>query len=228
MPRFHTLFVASLAVLASPALAQDVTYYTGVAVTSNYISNGSTQTQDGPAVQPYFEVGIGGFYTGLWASNVDFGTGDRAEIDLYLGYRAALWRDRLGLDVGYARYFYDDSGDCCGEIKLSALLKVAPGLGVNAYAAYDPVANTLNRRATLAYEVTDALAVSASYGRAGSLHTEYWNVGGSYALNDIASLDLRYHGSGSAAGNPGMVATLTFATSQKTLRRLFGTPASQR
>lgn len=149
--------------LASPALAQDVTYSAGVAVTSNYVSNGVTQTQDGPAVQPYLEVALGGFYAGTWMSNVDFGTGDSVEIDLYLGYRTKL-ADLVFLDLGYARYFYDDSGDCCGEFKLSALVPVGDDFGLQAYFAYDPENDKLNTRATLAYEVSEQFALSGTYG----------------------------------------------------------------
>lgn len=211
---------------AATAAAEEVSYFAGVALTSNYVSNGVTQTRDGAAIQPYLEASKGGFYAGIWASNVDFGTADTAEIDLYLGYRTSLFDDVLGLDIGYARYFYNASGDCCGEVKLSALVRLAPGFGVEGYLAYDPEFDVLNRRGTLAYEVNDALALSASWGTRGAGFSDYWDVGGSYAFNETVSIDARYLGS--EAGDPGLVVTLSLATAQGTLRRLFGVRSAQR
>ncbi|MEX0286248.1 MAG: TorF family putative porin [Paracoccaceae bacterium] len=218
------LTLATCSMVPTLSAAQDVNYYAGVAFTSNYISNGVTQTQDGPAIQPYFEVESQGFYAGIWASNVDLGNSDNAEIDLYLGYRTGLFNDRLGIDIGYARYFYNDSGDCCGELKFNALYELVPDLGVEAYFAYDTEAEVLNSRATLAYKVNDQLALSGVWGKINN-NREYWHAGGSYAFNGSVSLDVRYHGS--TAGDPGLVATLSFATSQDTLRRLFGNQAQR-
>ena len=217
---------AALALVGPAARADPVEYYAGVTFTSNFVSDGMTETRDGAAVQPYLEAKFNGFYAGIWGSTVDFATADRAEVDLYLGYRTAVLDGRLGLDLGYARYFFDDSGDCCGELTLSALYAVTDRFGIGGYVAYDPVVEAFNRRATLEYKVNDRLAVSARWGKIDAGGRTYWDAGGSYAFNDIASLDLRYYGA--SAGDPGLVLSLSFATTQGTLRRLFGTAGGRR
>jgi uncharacterized protein (TIGR02001 family) len=130
--RYHRLCaavgaVACAAVLylgAAPVLrAQETQFYTGIDIATDYVSNGISQTNGKPALQAHLEVENSGFYAGTWMSNVDFANSDNAEIDLYLGYRSGLG-DKLFVDLGYARYLYDSTGDCCGEIKASATLSV--------------------------------------------------------------------------------------------------------
>jgi len=207
--------------MASPAMSQEISYYAGISATSNYVSNGITQTSGNPAIQPYLEMEYAGFYAGTWLSNVDFGTGDHVEIDLYLGYRTTL-AEKLYVDVGYARYFYDDSGDCCGELKLTAVYPILPNLAVEAYLAYDTQSHNLNKRGKIAYKINDQLAVSGRYGETESNDNEYWDVGGSYAFNEKWSADLRYYGA--ETGDEGVVFTLSLATSQSTFSRLFVNP----
>jgi uncharacterized protein (TIGR02001 family) len=61
-----------LGLAASTAGAQEFALNYGVAVTSNYISDGVTQSNDNPALQGYVEGSYGLFYGGVWASTVDF------------------------------------------------------------------------------------------------------------------------------------------------------------
>lgn len=56
------------------------------------------------------------------------------------------------MDIGYARHSYDDSGDCCGEAKLTLAYPLGDRFGVAGYVAYNPVSENFNRRATPAYE----------------------------------------------------------------------------
>lgn len=59
---------------------------------TNYVSRGQTQTFDGPAAQGEFiftQNGDGGFYLGVWGSNIDGTTasnGAGLELDGYFGY----------------------------------------------------------------------------------------------------------------------------------------------
>jgi uncharacterized protein (TIGR02001 family) len=76
------------------------------AVVSDYLFNGITQTQKGPALQ----LGIdwendAGVYAGLWGSNVDFGDDTDIELDGWAGYAFAL-SDEVEMDVGLAYYSY--------------------------------------------------------------------------------------------------------------------------
>lgn len=215
---------ACMLAMALPAQAQDdggVKYLFGVDVVSNYVSNGVTQSDGKPAIQPYFEVALNGFYAGTWLSTVDFGDGDSWEIDLYLGYRNLLPND-LFVDVGYARYFYDDSGDCCGELKLTLGYPLGDQFGVTGYVAYDPSSENVNSKLTLAYEATPDLAFGASYGYNESYGHEYWNVGASYTFNDYWSAGLRYEGAG--LGDEGLVLRVSLGNLQTPLVRLLAAP----
>ena len=57
-----------------------------VSFTSDYIWRGMTQS-DGPAIQGGFDYASeGGFYAGIWGSNVNFNDGAGSELDYYFGY----------------------------------------------------------------------------------------------------------------------------------------------
>ena len=133
LPVFHTL--GTSLILGIPiALAQPGG---GVALTSDYVFRGASQTGGEPAIQGHFfyeirftasetvdevtgEVGAetrSAFYADVWASNVDFNEGaddpgitDEAdlELDLTAGFYNTTRFD-LSYDVGGVRYIFPDS-----------------------------------------------------------------------------------------------------------------------
>lgn len=83
---------------------------TNIAVVSNYLFRGVTQTDGSAAVQGGIDFEhASGFYTGTWASNVDFGDETTYELDLYAGYAGAV--NDIGYDFGYVYYAYPDAPD---------------------------------------------------------------------------------------------------------------------
>ena len=80
-----------------------------VAVTSNYVFRGQTQTDDGAAVQGGYDIQQSddkGWYAGVWGSNVDKGI----EVDLYGGWKGVFGnQSKMGYDVGAILYQYSDS-----------------------------------------------------------------------------------------------------------------------
>jgi uncharacterized protein (TIGR02001 family) len=206
---------------ASASQAGEVTFAGGLDYVSDYVSNGISQTNGKPTLQAYIEADLNGFYAGTWISGVDFGNADSAEIDLYLGYRTTF-DNGFFLDAGYARYLYDDTGDCCGEFKVTGVIPVQDKLGLEGYVAYDPSSGNFNKAATLAYAVTDRFGLSGTYGRTDSNSNTYWHVGASMAFNDYFSGDIRYHGADS--GDEGVVFKLSLATSQDNFARLLAAP----
>lgn len=89
-----------------------------VALTSDYVFRGISQTDEQPAIQGGFDYNhASGLYAGIWGSNVDFGedTGDglgrraQMELDLYAGFASKL-ANRLGYDVGVIYYSYPGAG----------------------------------------------------------------------------------------------------------------------
>lgn len=189
-------FLASSAAaltFAVPAVASDLTFSWGVGLTSNYVSRGLTNSNDRPAIQPWVEIETNGFYAGLWASNVNFGPGDpdRAEIDLYGGYRFSV--SGLDLDIGYARYFYDRSGNCCGEFYLLGSVETgAATLFSGIYLDHSGGWSVSDIHAGASFAFNDQFSVSGAIGGAEGGH-RYGHLGVSYALNDNVELDLRAH-----------------------------------
>lgn len=102
--------------VASPMLAQAAepvsphTLTGNIALTSDYVFRGISQTQNGPAIQGGFDYAhASGFYLGTWGSNVDwvsqgYKTNNSMEIDLYGGYKTTL--GPIGLDLGVITYYY--------------------------------------------------------------------------------------------------------------------------
>lgn len=123
----------AIGLFATSALAQELSFSYGVDITSNYISKGSTQTEDRPAIQPYVEASFGLFYAGLSASNVRFDGVTDVEYDVYAGITPS-WGN-VELDLGFVRYFYREDNTNYGEAYIKADLPVADRviLGVGYY-----------------------------------------------------------------------------------------------
>ena len=82
-----------------------------VSFASDYIWRGMTQS-DGPAVQGGFDYASdGGFYAGLWGSNVNFNDGAGSELDYYAGYGFACGSYECGLTM----YDMTDEGYGTGD-----------------------------------------------------------------------------------------------------------------
>ena len=86
-----------------------------VALATEYVFRGYSQTAEGPAIQGGFDATCGIFYAGVWASNLDWGTNvlDQnvadIEIDWYVGIKPKT--DRITWDIGVIYYTYPDSRD---------------------------------------------------------------------------------------------------------------------
>ncbi|MBO1273366.1 hypothetical protein J3L11_17145 [Shewanella sp. 4t3-1-2LB] len=83
-----------------------------VALTSDYVFRGFSQTEGDPAIQGGFDVAYdNGLYAGVWASNVESDpsapvnyNGANMETDIYGGWAGNF--DALSLEIGYLRYQY--------------------------------------------------------------------------------------------------------------------------
>lgn len=185
-------FAAAFAALPVASQAQDMTVSAGVTATSNYVSNGVSVSNDNPALQGYVEAESRGYYVGAWASTVGDGV-DEAELDLYLGYRGEFGQG-VSYDVGYTRYFYDDSGNCCGEVTFAIGAPVTDALEVSANFAFDPSSDVLNSSLGMTYALNDRWGLFAEIGTIKDAQ-DYGSLGLTYALSDAAAVDLSYHDS---------------------------------
>jgi uncharacterized protein (TIGR02001 family) len=75
-----------------------------VSFATDYIWRGMTQS-DGPAISGGFDYETdGGFYAGIWGSNVNFNDGAGSELDYYFGYGFEV--GGIGVDLGYVAFDY--------------------------------------------------------------------------------------------------------------------------
>lgn len=192
--------------------------FTGnIALTSDYVFRGISQTQGDMAVQGGFDYTNGIFYAGTWASNVDFGTAyqngedSSLETDLYFGITPTL--GPVALNLGVVGYFYPgaetDDLDYV-EFRASGTITPAEGFTLGGSLFYSPEF-TLNGgdgvyyEANAAYTVNEMFSISGAVGHqsvdtagyfvvyAGPDVDEYttWNLGATATIGGFG-VDLRY------------------------------------
>jgi len=102
--------VLSSCALALSAAHANAELSANVAMSTDYVWRGFTQTLGDPATSGGFDYAHeSGAYAGIWGSNVDFGTTANMEFDAYAGYAADV-AEGVGIDVGVIRYMYPDEG----------------------------------------------------------------------------------------------------------------------
>jgi uncharacterized protein (TIGR02001 family) len=186
-----SLFLPTLARAETPATASGVTVSGSVTFASRYISDG-VEFSDGPVVQPYVELGFGGFYAGVWASNATEALlGADSEVDIYIGYRGEA--GAFFYDIGYGYYTFPDASELnTGEVLVSGGVGLGETLFVTAYLAYSSDFDTLDRSLRVDYSApVEGLALAATLGD--NEAWQYWSIGASYALNQTVSADLTWH-----------------------------------
>jgi len=123
MKKISTLCLAASTLIATSSVmaweSADGQHSTSasVALSSDYVWRGYSQTDNEAAISGSFDYGhASGLYAGTWASNVDFALGtDQAhiEVDAYVGVSNDIGDTGLSYDVGFLRYMYPgtDGGD---------------------------------------------------------------------------------------------------------------------
>lgn len=84
--------------------------------TSDYVFRGISQNLEDPAVQGALDMSYGIFYAGIWGSNIDFGPGSDAnvELNLYSGIKP-MWGP-VTFDLGVIYYAYPSANDAGAEL----------------------------------------------------------------------------------------------------------------
>ena len=191
-----------------------------VALTSEYVFRGISQTDEGPAIQGGFDATCGIFYAGVWASSLDFG-GDFAgndvaniEIDLYAGIKPKT--GPVTWDIGVIYYAYPNSNYPTDldmvEIKLGGSAEIWKGGTFGVTGFYSPdYTGELGDVVTVEVGLSQSLPTigmftptfsalvghqmgdSADYELAfGDDNYTYWNVGLTLGFLEKWSLDFRY------------------------------------
>ncbi len=201
---------------AEEAKKSDFCVSANMAVTSNYIWRGMTQSNNSPAVQGGVDLEYKGLYLGTWGSNVDFGdTKNSLEADFYGGYKRELYG--IGFDIGAVQYAYPNmSNEYNFAEAYLGISKEWEKFGVKAKYSKGIETNDLNPEdcwevgasAKLPYNV----GFSATYG-------DYHNIGAYYSVGlnrafekfelSVAYTDFN-HETDSSADEDNVVGTVTF------------------
>jgi len=202
-------------------LAFDVAF--GVTATTAYVSRGYDYS-NGPAIQGYVEGSFEWVYVGVWASSIggpNVNPGDTAEINVYGGIRPTF--GDLSLDFGYARYYYNRTGDLGGELYGKASYSFTEiGLTPGFELYWDPQARASYGVAAAALALPYDFELSGGVGSNFSGNVD-WNAGVSYTYAETVKLDLRYYGTN--RNDPNMfrnkfVASISLDSSISALRNM--------
>ncbi len=201
MTRLVLSGLLAVALPGAAAQAEEFSLSFGATFATEYVSNG-IRLSDGPVVQPYVELGFGGFYAGAYVSNLDpVLTAADLEYGLSLGYRGG--DDSFSYDVGLAYYFYDEAFagfpvEDYAEFIASGTLAATEALYLTASAAIAPEFDQtiLSLRADY-YTAVEGLSVGATVGRLDANYGAwtYWSIEATYSLTENVSLGLGYHDS---------------------------------
>jgi uncharacterized protein (TIGR02001 family) len=177
-----------------------------VAVTSDYVFRGVTQTNGNPAGQAAVDLTCGKFYVGVFTSNIDFGLEGTLELDIYGGYKFST--GKINWDVGFIYYSYPGMNSFFDadflELKLGASGDIWKGGTLGGTVFYSPE-YTFNGGPVWTVEGTFSQTLpkfsifSPTFGATvGRVNAEdfddytYWNVGLTLGFREKWSLDLRY------------------------------------
>ena len=172
----HITSLTTLTLVAASGFAQaaapqsSFTTTANVAIASDYVYRGVSQTDNSFAVQGGFDVShTSGLSAGVWASSVDgpaVGTAS-SEVDAYAGLSLSLSKD-ITASLGYIQYLYEKNSSLnTGEVNVAL-----SGYGLTAKASF---------------------AVSDYFGVADSEGTAYYDLSYTYAIEQLNKLALTLH-----------------------------------
>ncbi len=100
------VLASSMLLVAVPGISSAENTFSGnVALTTDYVWRGISQTDEDPAIQGGFDwEHSSGFSAGVWASNVDFDSDASMELDLYASFSKEF--NGVALSVGFIHYDY--------------------------------------------------------------------------------------------------------------------------
>lgn len=189
-----------------------------VALTSNYVWRGITQSDGDAAIQGGFDYTNGMFYAGVWGSSVDdFGVSASSELDLYVGVTPTL--GPVTFDFGVVGYYYPGASDDIDFNELKAAASISPteawSVGLTSYFSDDFAASgedSVYLELGSSFAFSDAFSVSGAFGNQDTDSGDYdtWNLGATYAFHGFG-LDLRYH----EADIPGQDEEISFTISRE-------------
>ena len=203
---------AAMSLAATSAIAEDDfpgEFSANVALTTDYVFRGISQSDDEPAIQGGFDWSHeSGFYLGTWASSLDFQAtdSDGIELDWYGGFASEF--NGISYDIGALYYQYPGAGDD-GEV--FDFVEVYGSVGydfeifsIGADIAYSPdfffdSDDAFYFGGTLAIPLPEGFGIDGGFHRQviddnaafGTPDYNTWDIGLTYTLLGF-DLDLRY------------------------------------
>jgi len=207
---------------ATQGLAHPFGLTANVALTTDYVFRGQSQTDQQPAIQGGFDAHYLPLYAGVWASNVNFGGADAngdgvadsavadIELDWYGGIKHAF--DAIEADLGVIYYNYPNAADRIAELdywelKASLAGPLIGGLeaGLTVFYAWDytgqvgknwvfegRLEKSLAKFGPFAPVLSGLLARNEGDQSAGGLDYWYWNAGLELGFLERFAFDIRY------------------------------------
>ena len=146
------LFFSLIGAMSLPSFAS---VSANVSFATDYIWRGMTQTGEEPAISGGFDYAAdGGFYAGIWGSNVNFSEGAGSELDVYFGY-AFETESGIGIDISYVDFIYP--GDTALDFQEIGIGLSYGDFGLGYYSGQDGAADYMD----FSYALGD---VTFSYG----------------------------------------------------------------
>lgn len=162
-----------------------------VSIGTDYVFRGISQTLEDPTIQGSVDIGINGFYAGAWASNLNFGDGDEAhiELDLYAGYGNEI--EKFSYDVGVIWYLYPGADNDLEydffELQGNVGYDLGP-VGVSAGVNFSPeffgkVGNATYLSGGVSWPVHDRVSIDGHIGRQWTKVGDYtdWSIGATFS-----------------------------------------------
>ena len=212
----ETALIAALSLgQVTGAVAQDnnIEFSANVALVTDYIYRGITQTDNGLAIQGGFDAAYGVFYAGTWASSVDFRDDTTMEIDFYGGVAPNIGETNFDFGVIYYAYpdspelptgtqnfveFYAGIGQSFGPIEPSVKVSYSPDF-------YGETGGAFYIEGDVALQIIEELSASAGIGASlfedDLLNDDYidFNAGITAASWGL-DFDLRFHSTSNRVG----------------------------
>tara|TARA_A100001201_G_C4058371_1_gene191902 strand:- start:176 stop:943 length:768 start_codon:yes stop_codon:yes gene_type:complete len=197
----------------APVVAEERPVFSAnVALTTDYVFRGESQSNEAGAIQGGFDATYKMFYAGVWASSVDFGDDTGYELDLYGGIKHKF--GGVEADLGVIYYAYPDASDNNDqdylEVKFGLSGDLTSNIGLSGTVYYSDDYYNQQGEAFI-YEGGISIKLG-TYGRFSPTFTAligqvdfdtevgttydfaYWNAGIEVGLMDKITLDLRYWG----------------------------------
>ncbi len=105
--------VLLLIMMLKAAFAEDgeIEISASVALMSDYVFRGYSQTTRDPAIQGGFDIDFGnGFAIGTWSSNINFGDSSSQEIDLYASFGKEMSKT-MSWSMSFTQFRYPSEGE---------------------------------------------------------------------------------------------------------------------